>query len=426
MIKPMRLAWFAPLPPVRSGVASINAELVPPLAQEFAIDCYDEPRAHDFIWQNRRAPYDLVVYQLGNATCHDFVWAYLARFPGLVVVHDPKLHHARARQLLQAGRADDYRREFRYDEPSARPDVAEYAVEGLGGPIYYLWSMLRVVMNTARLVAVHNEWIAADLRSAFPETPIEAIHLGVSAVDARDVNREVMRATIGYPQRAVVFAAFGKITSEKRIVPIIRALRTLVVEGIDARLLLVGDASDYPALSAEIAASAIADRIHVTGFVDDEAIGAYLAAADVCLCLRWPTAQEASASWLQCLAARRPTVISDLAHTVDVPESVALRVDLADEQQSLKSVMTRLARDARLRRDLSRIGHAYWATRHTVAVMVDDYRRIIRRAAALPAPVVSDLPSHFTKDYSEPTRAIARQFGVSLEELWAGGAGRAG
>ncbi len=37
-----------------------------------------------------------------------------------------------------------------------RCDVAEYAVEGLGGPIYYFWSMLRVVMQSARMVAVHS------------------------------------------------------------------------------------------------------------------------------------------------------------------------------------------------------------------------------------------------------------------------------
>ncbi|OLB60633.1 MAG: hypothetical protein AUI11_13015 [Acidobacteria bacterium 13_2_20CM_2_66_4] len=160
----MSIAWFSPLPPIRSGVAAYSAELLPHLERTLTIDRFDEARAHDFVWKHRRAPYDLVVYQLGNAPCHDYMWAYLAAYPGLVVLHDARLHHARARCLLSAERADDYRREFWYDHPDAPNGFVEYAVAGLGGPIYYFWSMLRVVMRTARLVAVHNDRVAAELR----------------------------------------------------------------------------------------------------------------------------------------------------------------------------------------------------------------------------------------------------------------------
>ena len=394
------------------------------LDHDFAIDRFVEspppPRAarvfdaHDFVWKQRRDPYNLVVYQLGNNAQHDYIWAYLTRYPGLVVVHDPKLHHARARQLLQHERFDDYRREFHYDHPKASPDFVEYAVEGLGGPIYYFWSMLRVVMRTARLVAVHNERVATELRAAFPETPIEAIHLGKSPVEIPPAARDAMRGTLGLGERSIVFAAFGKLTAEKRIGPILRAFSDVVREGLDVHLLLVGDASDYPSLQNELTALGIADRVHVTGYVADEAIGGYLAAADVCLCLRWPTAQEMSASWLHCLAAGRATVISDLAHLVDIPtlapgeppqspghvEPVALRIDLLDEESSLALAMRRLAKDSNARAQLARAGHAYWSANHTREIAANDYRRIIRDAATRPAPVVTDLPAHFTEDYS--------------------------
>src|SRR5262245_56098553 len=174
--QPMRVAWFAPLPPVRSGVVAVNAALLPHLDAELEIDRFvDAPaiasarlfNAHDFVRKMRRRSYDLVVYQLGNAACHDYMWAYLAAYPELVVLHDPRLHHALARQLLQAGRGDDYRREFWYDHPDAVRDFVEYAVAGLGGTIYYSWPMLRVVMRTARAVAVHNARVAADLREEF-------------------------------------------------------------------------------------------------------------------------------------------------------------------------------------------------------------------------------------------------------------------
>ena len=124
-----RLAWFTPLPPERSGISAYSAELLPALAGRFAIDVYaDLPSAfrpagvavfdaYDFVWKHQRQPYDLTVYQLGNATCHDYMWPYLFRFPGLVVLHDGQLHFARARLLLQQKRYSDYRAEFKFNHP---------------------------------------------------------------------------------------------------------------------------------------------------------------------------------------------------------------------------------------------------------------------------------------------------------------------
>ena len=405
----MRIAWFSPFPPDRSGISAYSAEILPLLAARHTVSRVPELGAHDFVWQHRRDPYDLVVYQLGNAPCHDYMWAYLAAFPGLVVLHDARLHHARARRLLKDRRFDDYRREFAFDHPDAPPDVAEYAVEGLPGSIYYLWSMLRVVMRTAKLVAVHNARVAEDLRAEYPEAAIEAIRMGVAAVNAAEDDRLRLRQALEIPDDAVVFAAFGKVTPEKRIPAIVAGLDTLRREGINAWLLVVGD--------ADVSSVPSTEGVRVTGYVADSAIGSYLKAADACLCLRWPTALETSASWLRCLAAARATVLSDLPHLVDVPASVALRVDLLNEERDLVDAMRRLAIDPNLRDALARDGHAVWAANHTLETLATDYERLLAVAAAREAPSPTGLPRHVTEDYGEPTRDIARRFGVTLDIL---------
>jgi glycosyltransferase involved in cell wall biosynthesis len=414
---PLRLAWFSPLPPVRSGVAAYSAELLPHLRRPFVIDSYPETAAHDFVWRHRRTPYDLVVYQLGNAKCHDYQWAYIARYPGLVVLHDAKLHHARARQLLQRQRVDDYRREFRYDHPTANPDFAEYAALGLGGPIYYFWPMRRVVMSAARLVCVHNSNVAADLRAEYPEVRVETVRMGVPALPVTADARIAVRRRLNLPTEAVVFAAFGKITPEKRIASILGALNAIVAEGYPVYLMLVGDADGYNLLSQQLEQYGVADRVRVTGHVADEAIADHLAAADACLCLRWPTAQESSASWLRSLAAARPTVLSDLAHLVDIPDSVALRVDLLDEELTLAAAMRTLATDPALRERLGRAGYEYWIANHTIEAMAEDYRRLLPIAASAPLPPRTDLPVHFKDDHSDVATAILRRFEISTDIL---------
>jgi glycosyltransferase involved in cell wall biosynthesis len=442
MSGPGRIAWFSPLPPVRSGIAADNAALLACLDREFTIDRFVDGcagsvthertfDAHDFVWKNQRQRYDLIVYQLGNAACHDYIWAYLAAYPGLVVLHDPRLQHARARLLLSQKRFDDYRHEFWYDHPDAPRDVVEYAVEGLGGVIYYFWSMLGVVMTTARMVAVHNGRVAADLRDQFPGTPVSAIRLGKAALPADSAARARVRSELQLTDHSVAFAVFGKVTAEKRIGPILDAFSRLVASGTDAALVIAGDAGGHASLKSDLASSRVADRIRVVGYVAEESIGDYLAAADVCLCLRWPTAQETSGSWLQCLAAARPTVITDLAHLVDVPTvdprtwerthpqlaPVAIAVDLLDEERSLHLAMDRLCADPGLRADIARAGHAYWSDRHTLDAMADDYRRLIQAAAACPAPEPGGLPAHFLDDHSGLARSILGPLGVGVDVL---------
>lgn len=427
----MRLAWFSPLPPSGSGIAAYSAELLPELEGEFAIDRYPHAAAHDFVWRHRHDPYDLTVYQLGNAPWHDYMWAYAANYPGLVILHDARLHHARARQLLKHERIDDYRRELAYDHPDAPPALAEYAVNGLGGPIYYLWRMIAALARTARGVAVHNERVAADLRAELPGVRVDTIRMGVPAAIAEPASAADMRRQLNIPADALVFAAFGKMTAEKRVGAVLSALASSAREGAKVHLLLIGDTSAYPTLASDLSAAGLSERVTIAGEVADADLPRHLAVADVCLCLRWPTAEETSASWLRCLAAARATVISDLPHLVDVPtllassgrrshagtRPVAVAIDLLDEAGSLRTAIDRLASDAALRAEIASAGHAYWRAHHRLELMADDYRALVRAVAKRPVPVVHGLPPHFTDDCSSRAREIAATFGVDVDIL---------
>jgi hypothetical protein len=95
---------------------------------------------------------------------------------------------------------------------------------------------------------------------------------------------------------------------------------------------------------------------------------------------------------------------------------VAIAIDLIDEEEALKAALRALVEPA-LRDRLARAGYAYWAAHHTLDVMAGDYARLIAAAATRPAPVVNDLPSHFTEDYSATARAITERFGISLDDV---------
>jgi glycosyltransferase involved in cell wall biosynthesis len=437
----MRIAWFSPMPPVRSGVADCSAELIPRLRARFGIDVFaDTPAAgepgrrsaHDFVWLHQQRPYDLVVYQLGNSAHHAYEWPYLFRYPGLVVLHDVHLHHARAASLLQAGRTDDYRTEFRWNQPDASPDLAELAIAGFDNHLYYAWPMTRLVVQASRLIAVHGDRLRALVSGDYPDARIETVRLGhgqpITAEQEREARKRVsMRHAI--PAGAVVFGCFGTLAPEKRVPAILAAFARTRAHVPDVHLLLAGGVAPHYNLQADIARHGLADAITVTGYLaSDEDLTSHIAACDVALNLRWPTAREISGPWLRCLAAGKATVITHLRHLTDIPAldprtwepygsvgpragggAVCVAIDLLDEDHSLRLATRRLAEDGALRRTLEAAGHAYWAAEHSIERMVSDYGRLIPLAASIPPPQVA-LPAHLVEDGGGRLIEILQQF----------------
>jgi len=193
-----------------------------------------------------------------------------------------------------------------------------------------------------------------------------------------------------------------------------------------------------------VAATGTRDLIEVTGYVDDTQLAAELRAADVCLCLRWPTARETSASWLRCLAAGKPTVVPDQLSTVDVPtldprhwllkhdrsdaaavfqppdasRAIAVSIELGDEEAMLRQALRRLVADDDLRRALGERARTWWEAHHTVARMHRDYLRVLEWAAQQPLPDwPDDAPAHLRPDPAETARGLAATFGMEVDIL---------
>jgi glycosyltransferase involved in cell wall biosynthesis len=447
----VRVAMFSPLPPTRSGIADYTVELLTTVGRRHEVEVFVASReeleswpagrapftvrgAHDFVWARLRTPYDLVVYQMGNAWCHDYMWPYLFRWPGLVVLHDAHLHHARAWSLLRGRRQADYRDELAFNHPELPPEAAEIGLSGFAGPIYYFWPMLRAVVESARGVAVHNPCLAADLAAEFEGACVRAIPMGVADPQAPAGAAEAVRRRHGLASDAVVLAAFGAITEEKRILSILPALAVARQYQPNLRLLLVGQS--LPHFNAMTAAReyGVEDLVTIADYVDDAALPAHLAASDIVLSLRWPSARETSASWLRAIAAGRPTVVTDLAQQADLPtldprswtvvhaqptleqlEPVAVSLDVLDETHSLTLAVKRLAADAALRERLGAAARAHWLAHHTVEAMAARYDEVMQEMAARPDPDPV-LPHHLRPDAAVLARALVSPFrGVTLD-----------
>ena len=82
----MRLAWFSPSAAGPAGPSDDTALLIRALSQQHAIDIIDASRAHDFVWQHARRPWDLCVFELGGTAAHRFIAPYAVHYPGIVLL----------------------------------------------------------------------------------------------------------------------------------------------------------------------------------------------------------------------------------------------------------------------------------------------------------------------------------------------------
>jgi glycosyltransferase involved in cell wall biosynthesis len=415
-----RLAFFSPIPPAASGVADYAADVLALLAGRYAIDVFHDQAAPapdrlpaavglhpqaEFAARQAQRPYDLAVHQMGNGPAHDFVYEPLVRTPGLLVLHDLVLHHARGRMFLDSpearayaaapadARARDaaapvlarYADEVRDSYPAVAERLVAAQLGTVGDLLPYAYPLFRLPVAASRLVAVHNEFMAEAVRAEVPGAEVVRIPMPMRPLPVDDAAVAALRARHGIAVGDLVVGTFGLVTREKRIETVARAVARAAAVHPGVRLLVVGPVPDRAALEARLADLGVGGRAIVTGRVPLSELAAHIELADVVAHLRYPTARETSAALLRVLAQGRATAMADLEHLADVPANAVLRVDLDDEEGDL----TRAAREHVLRE-------------HSDDRAVSAYVEAIERAARLPDPKPRAWPAHWASLTTQP------------------------
>ncbi len=99
----MRVAFFSPLPPARSGIADYSAALIEALAPLTELSVFSSSSAAP-----PAGPFDIALYQIGNNPHHAFVYEAALRHPGVVVMHESNLNHLLADLTIKRGDWDAY------------------------------------------------------------------------------------------------------------------------------------------------------------------------------------------------------------------------------------------------------------------------------------------------------------------------------
>ena len=399
----MNIAWFRDRVPDPADPLDDTAALIEALRATHVIDVLAEADAPDFVWRHALTPWDLCVYELDNTRAHQFVWAYLLNYPGVVFLKSRTLHDSRADALDRDDRLDDYREELRFSDGAPPPMTWKGQHHAARGS----WPMLRIPLLASRAVVVAHTTVARTLHEAYsdarvryaPSTPNDQLptpkEVGPSLPTTSNIQLPASKES-GTPCRVGVFGG-------NRLAVIERAVHRAREAGAAVEL--------------------------ITG----ESPGRVLEACDVVIALTWPAADAPLTAALAGMAAGKAVVTFDLETTADwpaldpqtwrprgratsgAPNAVAaVTIDPRDEEHSLMLAIRRLASDAPLRDQLGRAARAWWEDHATPALAAAAWNQILEEAISLaPPPQPADWPAHLRADGTQLARAILGEFGIT-------------
>lgn len=362
----LRLAYFSPLPPARSGIADYSRELLPHLARPAAVTLYtdqdevDEAIREEFTvrplaaYAQERWGYDMAVYHVGNSSHHEGIYQTLCRYPGVVVLHEVGLHHFLAHRTAGMGHYAGYTRELAYALGVEGSRLALAIRLGQRPHPLFEIPLNNRVLDLSLGVIVHSHYAADRVRRQQPQRPAQVIpHVGPVY---QGVSR---RRLLGLPDDAILLASAGQVTAAKQLELVLRLFRQLRQSVPQAHFLVVGEVLPEVNLARLVEALGLGDFVHVTGYVDGlAAFTDWLASADVVLNLRYPTIGETSGSALRAMAAGRPLIVFDAGWYREAPDEVCWKVSPMDED-ALLAAMEALATSAEKRRVMGQRAAAY-------------------------------------------------------------------
>ncbi|NJN14889.1 MAG: glycosyltransferase family 4 protein [Oscillochloris sp.] len=396
-----RIAYCSPVNPAPSGISDYSEELLPYLGQYAEITLFVEdglkpsnPQLAQHLEvmplrrlprELRRKPYDAIVYHIGNSPAHAGIWRAAQRMPGVVVLHDLVLHHF---MLWFAANVEHdvqkYVRRMRDRYGEAGDHMAQLMIRSRFTDAAFDFACNEEVIAAARGLIAHSRYVADQVAAQRPDLPLTVVPMGVPL--SPPVDRATARARLGLPAEGVLLASFGHINAWKRVEPALRALAELRAEGRDLRYVLVGSVSPNYNLAALIARLGLHDVVTATGYVSHQAFADYVAAADICLNLRFPTGGETSASLLRLLGAARPTLVSAVGSFAELPPGTAAQVDPGSAEGEVILHYCRLLLDRpELAAQLGAQARAFVARAHTLDAAAQGYGRFLARLYGWPA-----------------------------------------
>jgi glycosyltransferase involved in cell wall biosynthesis len=388
----MRLAFFSPVNPQKSGISDYTEELLPYLAKDAEIDIFINegitPTTKaivehfsiypftEFEQRHQQRHYDLCLYQMGNNTAyHRYMDEIIQTHPGVVTLHDYVLHHFYAEMFAEEERYDEYQvaMESYYGELGKK--IAEKFRQGIRSDyVHYQLPFYQRVVNPSLGTIVHSSYVKMKLLQYNPAYRVEMINMGTVPPNLADYAFEELRMKYHIPPDRFIIASFGFIIEGKRIRELLTAFSQFVRDVPEALCLLVGSESPSFNVRKLLQELQLDNHVVITGYTPYHEFLEYIALSDVCVNLRYPTVRSTSANILKIMAFAKPVLTSDVCELLDIPRTCCLKIPLNElEEEKLLRAFHTLYKNPEYKITLGQNARTFIEEHHSMQQAADKY-----------------------------------------------------
>ena len=383
---PPKLAYVSPLPPERSGIADYSAELLPYLSQHYEIDVIINQseiasqwivancgiRSVDWFLQHAE-DYDRVLYHFGNSGYHRHMFGLIARFPGVIDLHDFFLGHVQA--FSETYGINTWLNElYKAHGYISVQDLLSLQKEDLIFKYPFNFSLL----NQALGVIVHSNKPKLLSRELYGDkSVVDWAEIPLLRVSDKLTGRAEARRKLGLCDDEFVVCCFGKLGPTKLNQRLIDAwLSSNLALDSRCRLIFVGQNDDGAYgrnLLDAIRKVRHKGQIAISGWATPEVYREYLAAADLAVQLRTLSRGHTSAAALDCMNYGLPIIINYNSSMADLPRDSVWMLEDEFELSELVPALETLKREEILRKSFGEHGREVIVTRHSPSACARKY-----------------------------------------------------
>ena len=356
----MKINWFSPLPPARTGVAAYALHVLERLSAEHEVTLWTDQREvargvsrfgevrklrlSAVPWERiNRA--DFSIYHMGNhADFHGAILEVSSQCPGVVVLHDMRLHDLIYMLYFHARRDRDGYLDMlhRWYGAEGRRAGEAFCAGGLSSEhMIERFPLTRAALEGALGVVVHSDALGST--GEMPECPVRMAPHPYAPMEEREYAAiaEARRGRVRPPYRLLLFGYLGR---NRRIESVLRGLAECGRKE-DFRLEICGALWDEARVRGLIAELGLSGVVSLRGYLSDGELAQALKGADLAFNLRYPSMGEASGSQCRLWDYGVPSLVTRTQWYASLPEDTVGFVRVEEEIEDIAGHLGAFAED---------------------------------------------------------------------------------
>lgn len=350
----MKINWFSPVLPDRSGIASVTSNLLPVMSSQAELTLWTNNENYDReleqyakIQHYHNANYwhygdlqllndaDATIYNIGNnAGYHSNIWCASQYYSGIVILHDMKLfdlfrsicmHSSNGKNSLIKLASTFYNS----DSKKIVNDIlnSKVALDSVANKVDFA----ELALRNAKAVIVHSLDTFEQLKQIC-SIPVYYLNLPYK------IKKEKQLIKLKKKKRTYRLILFGRGLDNRRVISILKALSRFAKKK-QFTLDVIGKVVDKQVIFKAIKALGISKIVQYYEHLPDAMLDKFLSNADLAFNLRYPTMGEASYSQLTIWEHSLPSLVTNIGYYRNLPTHTVAHVNIESEIDDIIKIL---------------------------------------------------------------------------------------